>query len=633
MVTLFSYAWFIFLVPIIFAPVSAFAGWRKKVYGGIVASLAIAVSFILAVLVYFNINNTSVPIYQSFNWFGNINAGIYIDHLAIIMALMVSFVSLMIHLFAIYYMKDDPRQNIYFGETALFTGGMLGLILSSNLLEFFLFWELVGVCSYLLVGFWFFKPNAASAAKKAFIVTRVGDLLFIIGLAILYSLLTSINVSSPLSIPYLISNAPKIAGEIGAQNLTIIGLLFLGGAAGKSAQFPLHVWIPDAMEGPTTVSALIHAATMVTAGVYLIARVLPLYSNATYIAPDAVLFVGAFTAMFAGTMGIVMNDLKRILAYSTISQIGYMMASLGMVSVIGDSVIGFSIYHLVVHAVFKALLFMTAGAILIALMELRDVRRMGGLWKKMPVTVTLMFIGSITLAAIPPTAAYFSKDTIIDAAYMYYIRSGASIYSVLPWIFLVIGALMTSLYTFRMFYLVALGKPRSKLAEEARDPPIIALIPLMVLAFLSLTLGIVQYPFYNFIHPNTIHVSVPLIVKYTPLMMVVIGILVIAGVYGTGMWKKMDLSKNIVYRILRAKYYLDYLFTRVIAERTILPLSSGFARMERGFSRDIEATGSGAMGFGSMLRRIQNGIVEYYFVFLIIGVAVIMLILEITGGL
>ena len=321
MVTLFSYAWFIFLVPIIFAPVSAFAGWRRKVYGGIVASLAIAVSFILAVLVYFNISNTRVPIYQSFNWFGNIDAGIYIDHLAIIMALMVSFVSLMIHLFALYYMKDDPRQNIYFGETALFTGGMLGLILSSNLLEFFLFWELVGLCSYLLVGFWFFKPNAASAAKKAFIVTRVGDLLFIIGLAILYSLLTSINVSSPLSIPYLISNAPAIAKEIGAQNLTIIGLLFLGGAAGKSAQFPLHVWIPDAMEGPTTVSALIHAATMVTAGVYLIARVLPLYSNATYIAPDAVLFVGAFTAMFAGTLGIVMNDLKRILAYSTISQI------------------------------------------------------------------------------------------------------------------------------------------------------------------------------------------------------------------------------------------------------------------------------------------------------------------------
>ncbi|MGP6207103.1 NADH-quinone oxidoreductase subunit L [Cuniculiplasma sp. SKW3] len=633
MVTLLNYAWFIFLTPIIAAPIAALAGRKTKVLGGIIASIAITISLILSILVYLSLRLTNVPIYQTYNWFGNINAGIYVDHLALVMVLMVSFVSLMIHLFAIYYMKDDPRQNTYFGETALFTGGMLGLILSSNLLEFFLFWELVGLCSYLLIGFWFFKPNAASAAKKAFIVTRVGDLLFIIGLAILYSLLTVRNVSSPLSIPYLINNAGLIASEVGPQNLTIIGLLFLGGAAGKSAQFPLHVWIPDAMEGPTTVSALIHAATMVTAGVYLIARVLPLYENATYVAQDSVLFIGAFTAMFAGTMGIVMNDLKRILAYSTISQIGYMMASLGMVSVIGTSVIGFSIYHLVVHAVFKALLFMTAGAILIALMELRDVRKMGGLWKKMPVTITLMFIGSITLAAIPPTAAYFSKDTIIDAAYMYYTRSGGNIYSILPWIFLVIGALMTSLYTFRMFYLVAMGKPRSKLAEEARDPPIIALIPLMILAFLSLTLGIIQYRFYDFIYPATIHVSVPFIVEYTPLTMVIIGIIVIAAVYGTGMWKNMDLSKNRIYKIVKAKYYLDYLFTRIIAERTILPLSSGFSRIESGFSRDIEATGSGAMGFGSILRRIQNGIVEYYFVFLVIGVAVLMLILEIVGGI
>ncbi len=630
---LFDYAWFIFLTPIIFAPIAAIAGRKTKVLGGVIASISITISLILSIIVYLGLRLTDVPVYQTYNWFGNIDAGIYIDHLAIVMALMVSFVSLMIHLFAIYYMKDDPRQNTYFGETALFTGGMLGLILSSNLLEFFLFWELVGLCSYLLIGFWFFKPNAASAAKKAFIVTRVGDLLFIVGLAILYSLLTVRNVASPLSIPYLINNAPLIAKEVGAQNLTIIGLLFLGGAAGKSAQFPLHVWIPDAMEGPTTVSALIHAATMVTAGVYLIARVLPLYENATYVAPDAVLFIGAFTAMFAGTMGIVMNDLKRILAYSTISQIGYMMASLGMVTVIGTSVIGFSIYHLVVHAVFKALLFMTAGAILIALMELRDVRRMGGLWRRMPVTVTLMFIGSITLAAIPPTAAYFSKDTIIDAAYLYYIRSGGNIYSILPWVFLVIGALMTSLYTFRMFYLVALGKPRSKLAEEAKDPPMIALIPLMVLAFFSLTLGIIQYRFYDFIDPSTIHVSVPLMVEFTPLTMVVIGILAIAAVYGTGIWKNMDLSRSRVYRLLKAKYYLDYLFTRIIAERTILPLSSGIARIESGFSRDVEATGAGAMGFGSVLRRIQNGIVEYYFVFLIIGVALLMLILEIVGGI
>ena len=628
-----NYAWFIFLTPIIFAPISVIAGKKAKALAGVLASLSILASLILSIIVWLNIRGTSTPIYQAYNWFDNINAGIYVDHLAVVMVLMVSFVSLMIHLFALYYMKDDPRKNTYFGETALFTGGMLGLIIASNLLEFFLFWELVGLCSYLLIGFWFFKPNAASAAKKAFIVTRVGDLLFIIGLAVLYSLLTVQGVSSPLSIPYLINNAPKIATEIGAQNLTIIGLLFLGGAAGKSAQFPLHVWIPDAMEGPTTVSALIHAATMVTAGVYLIARVLPLYANATALAPDAVLYIGAFTALFAGTIGIVVNDLKRILAYSTISQIGYMMAALGMVSTFGESVIGYSIYHLVVHAVFKALLFMAAGVILLTLMELRDVKKMGGLWKRMPVTVSLMFIGSITLAALPPTAAFFSKDTIIDVAYNYFIMNGSNAYSILPWIFLVIGALMTSLYTFRMFFLVALGKPRSKLAEEAKDPPKIVLIPLIILALLSLTLGLVQYRFYDFIVPGTTKVVVPMLVEYTPLTVVVIGILITIALYATTSWQRINLEKNPVYRLLKAKYFLDALFTRVIAERIILPLSSGVSRVENGFSISIEGTGKGAMGFGGILRKIENGVIEYYFVFLIAGVAILMLLLEILGGI
>ena len=627
-----DYAWFIFLTPIIFAPISAIAGWSRKASAGIIASLSIFISLILSILVFLNIRGQSTPIYQSFNWFSNINAGIYIDHLAIVMALMVSFVSLMIHLFAMYYMKDDPRKNIYFGETALFTGGMLGLVLSSNLLEFFLFWELVGVCSYLLVGFWFFKPNAASAAKKAFIVTRVGDLLFIIGLAILYSLLNAAGVSGPLSIPYLISNSSAVVSAIGSQNLTIVALLLLGGAAGKSAQFPLHVWIPDAMEGPTTVSALIHAATMVTAGVYLIARLLPLYSTSVF-ASDAVLYIGAFTAVFAGTIGIAVNDLKRILAYSTISQIGYMMGALGLVSVLGQSAAGLSLYHLVVHAVFKALLFMVAGVVLLTLMDLRDVKGMGGLWKRMPITMTLFFIGSITLAAVPPTAAYFSKDTIIDASYQYYLLNGKGLEYILPWLFMVLGALTTGLYTFRMFYLVALGKPRSKLAEEAKDPPVVVLIPLMILAGLALTLGLIQYRFYDFITSNATVVSIPVIPSYMPLFMVLISFVVIMAVYGTGAWQKMDLSRSRIYRLLKSKYYLDALYTRGIAERVILPLSSGFSRAESGFSSSVEKTGGGAMAFGGLLRRIQSGVVEYYFVFLVLSVGIIMIILELLGGI
>lgn len=625
--------WFIFLTPIIFSPIILISGIKYKRLSGPISSISILISLIISIFGFLSIRNSSTPIYQHYEWFANIDFGIYIDHLAIIMALMVSFVSLMIHLFAIYYMKDDPRKNVYFAETALFTGGMLGLVISSNLLEFFLFWELVGLCSYLLVGFWFFKPNAASAAKKAFIVTRVGDLLFLIGMGILYSLLSAYYPNSPLSIPYIITNANVIASEIGKWNLTLIALLLFGGAIGKSAQFPLHVWIPDAMEGPTTVSALIHAATMVTAGVYLVARVLPIFSSAYSIAPETVLYIGSFTAVFAGTIGIVVNDLKRILAYSTISQIGYMTAALGLVTALGNSVIGYSMFHLVVHAVFKALLFMTAGAILLALMELRDVKRMGGLWRRMPVTITLMFIGSITLAAIPPTAAYFSKDTIIDAAYVYFNYFGNNPVNLIPWIFLTIGAFMTSLYTFRMFFLVALGKPRSKLAEEAKDPSKIALIPLIILAILSLGLGIIQYRFYDFITPNTIHPVVPELISFTPLILVALGIIITASIYLTGYWQKVDISKNRAYKILKWKYFIDYLYTRIIAERVILPISSAIATFENYYSIGVEKTGEASLSFGSVLRKIQNGIIEYYFLFLIGSIALIFVVLEIFGGL
>ncbi|EQD46237.1 proton-translocating NADH-quinone oxidoreductase, chain L, partial [mine drainage metagenome] len=290
--------------PVLAFPISYVAGKYKRYLSGYIATISILISFILSFLVYLQLRSTSTPVYESYNWFGDINAGIYIDHLALVMILMVSFVSLMIHLFALYYMGKDPNKHVYFAETALFTGAMLGLIISSNLVEFFLFWELVGLCSYLLVGFWYFKPNASSAAKKAFIVTRVGDLLFLIGLSILYVSLAD-KIASPLSIAYIVNPAswPQILNYVGTFNLTLVGLLFMGGAAGKSAQFPLHVWIPDAMEGPTTVSALIHAATMVTAGVYLVARVYPIYTHATG-ALDFVLFIGAFTALFAGTIGI-----------------------------------------------------------------------------------------------------------------------------------------------------------------------------------------------------------------------------------------------------------------------------------------------------------------------------------------
>ncbi len=624
--------WLIVLAPLIAAPITLAAGKWKRNLAGIIASLSIGISLAISGITYFGVSSGST--YQEqFTWFSNVSYGIYIDPLAVTMALMVSFVSLMIHLFAMYYMGKDPNRHVYFAETSLFTAGMLGIAVSSNLLEFFMFWELVGLCSYLLIGFWFFKPNATAAAKKAFIVTRVGDLLFLIGLVALYEGITTSALSAdPLGIQYLITHSSAVLAALGSTKLFFVTVMLLGGAIGKSSQFPLHVWIPDAMEGPTTVSALIHAATMVTAGIYLVARVYPLFVAA---GPDMLYILailGAFTAFMAGTMGIVMNDIKRILAYSTISQLGYMLSALGLFSIYGSAAVGISLYHLVSHAFFKAMLFMSAGAILIALMDLRDVRQMGGLWKKMPVTVTLLFIGSITLAAVPFTSAYFSKDTIISASWLYYSGNGSIMYA-LPWFLLELGSLMTVLYTFRMFFLVAIGKPRSFLAEHARDPPLVAMIPVAILGFFSLVFGVFQGSFYNFVSGFSVSVKpVPLEIELIPLLMLVLGVAVAYLIYGTGAWSRLKLSRLPGYKFLKNKYYLDRLYTNVIAERGILPLSGAFGSFEDSYNTANVRAGRGVLSFGSLLRKLQSGIVENYFLVIIVAFSIIFVLVDLMGG-
>lgn len=638
--------WLIFLSPLIGAPITLAIGKKYRNLAGIIASLAVAGALVASIITFFFVDSGNVVAnssklyivtgnfaYNHYLWFLNIDAGIFIDRLAVVMALMVSFVSLMIHLFAIYYMKEDPNRHVYFAETSLFTAGMLGLVVASNLVLFFLFWELVGLCSYLLIGFWFFKPNATAAAKKAFIVTRVGDLLFLVGMAILYDSLVGfkgLGSSSPLSIPFLINNATQIASYIGKNTLGIVAVLFLAGAAGKSAQFPLHVWIPDAMEGPTTVSALIHAATMVTAGVYLVARVFNIFYAAAPFALYSVVILGSFTALFAGIIGIFVNDIKRILAYSTISQIGYMLAAIGLGGLFGYAAVPLGIFHLVVHAVFKALLFMAAGAILITLMDLRDTREMGGLWKKMPMTITLLFIGSLALVAFPGTSGYFSKDTIISASWVYYTQYHTAA-SLLPWVFLATGSLLTTLYTFRMFFRVALGKPRSHLAEHARDPSIWPLIPLFILGVGALLLGLIQKPFYDFITPDYFIPVVPLYIEAVPITLLAIGLIVTYLLYGTDRWTRVNMSKNPLYRIAKNKFYLDTLFTNIIAERIIVPVSGSIARFENGYNRAVDGVGQGTMSLGSVFRKIQDGVIENYFVVLIIGISLVFIIMELAG--
>ncbi|RNI10356.1 NADH-quinone oxidoreductase subunit L, partial [Methanohalophilus portucalensis] len=368
-----------FLIPLLpaLAFVITFFVGKKTPYGGaLIPIFAIAASFLISLLITIGLlQNPDQVISQSYHWFAILNLGILIDPLAAVMLTMVTFVSLLIHIYSVGYMSHDPAKSRYFAETSLFTASMLSLILSDNILQLFISWELVGLCSYLLIGFWYQKPSAASAAKKAFLTTRIGDVMFLAGIIVLFAdLFKLVNGSIPegvylLRFDEIFSYIPEIAAMnatflgFEVSHLTIITLLFFGGAVGKSGQFPLHVWLPDAMEGPTTVSALIHAATMVTAGVYLVARTFPMFIAA----PQSLIivaYVGAFTALFAATMGIVMNDLKRVLAYSTISQLGYMMLGLGMGAVIGAEAVGVSIFHLVSHAFFKALLFLCAGSVI-----------------------------------------------------------------------------------------------------------------------------------------------------------------------------------------------------------------------------------------------------------------------------
>lgn len=636
---------FIFLLPIIIFPAvlvlgKKFPGFKK--YSGIFVTAGIFLSFLLAYYIY----TLNMNFYYYNTWFGNFTWGVYVDPLSIAMAMMVSGVSFLIHMFAIGYIGKDPNKHVYFAETSLFTGGMLGVVLSANMVMFFLFWELVGLCSYLLIGFWWFKPNAASAAKKAFIVTRVGDVLLILGLAVLYwaflPVVSTLPINDPLSIYNIINYSSYVmARPEGQFTLALAGALVLGGAAGKSAQFPLHVWIPDAMEGPTTVSALIHAATMVTAGIYLVARIYPVYVYATPWAGYLVLYIGAFTAFLAGTMGLVMNDIKRILAYSTISQLGYMLAALGLgfVMVNAGNTIGISIYHLIVHAFLKALLFLSAGAILYSLLDIRDIRKMGGLWKKMPITISAMFIGALTLVGFPPTAGYFSKDEIISLSYYVYNHNP---YVMFAWLLLLIGAFLTTLYTFRMFFTVALGKPMSYAAEHAKDPPWVMMVPMIILSILSLGYGAFQTNFYDYFstmfsgtgYSGTLIPEIPLYVEILPFLLVLAGIYIAWLFYGSHRLsaEKVAEGSGVFYRLVKAKYYLDFIFTNIIAERLVVFIAIIFSLFDK-YVVDGIVNGTGTVvKWGSQaFRKAQTGIVQNYAAMVILGLLAFLIIGKILG--
>ncbi|MBS1251560.1 MAG: NADH-quinone oxidoreductase subunit L [Anaerolineales bacterium] len=500
------------LIPIL--PALAFVAivlyvhrWEKL--SARLAILAIFLSFLIAQGVFWTATTTEhfEPVWQKVGWIpmgtSVLSIGILVDNLSLVMLFMVPLVCLLIFIYSVGYMEGDPRYARFFAYVSLFTVGMLGLIVSGNLIQLFVFWEIMGLCSYLLIGFWFEKDSAANAAKKAFIVTRVGDVLLFLGILGLYSQTGTLQIREIFSehnIEMLAHSMVSIP-LVGQLSLaTLFSLLIFGGAVGKSAQFPLHVWLPDAMEGPTPVSALIHAATMVAAGVYLVARTLPLFAA---VEPSTSLVwvagIGAFTAFFASTIAVAQNDIKRVLAYSTISQLGYMIMALG----VGGLVAG--VFHLITHAFFKALLFLGSGSVIHAMehghhvvaghgehsdeeepFDPNDMMNMGGLRAKMPATFWAFMAGALALAGIPPLAGFWSKDEILSEAF----HGGHW----LVWAAGTAAAFITAFYMARQIFLTFLGEPRTPFAEEAHESPRVMTLPLIVLAIFAVFLGLWGVP-------------------------------------------------------------------------------------------------------------------------------------------
>ena len=406
--------------------------------------------------------------------------GFLIDRLTVLMMLVVSFVSLMVHIYTIGYMHDDPGYQRFFSYIALFTFSMLMLVMSNNFLQLFFGWEAVGLVSYLLIGFWYKKPTAIYANLKAFLVNRVGDFGFLLGIAAIAYYFNTLDYAEVFAAAPSMADAQiRIFSDAPWSAMTVICILLFIGAMGKSAQVPLHVWLPDSMEGPTPISALIHAATMVTAGIFMVARMSPLFEWSET-ALSFVLVIGSITALFMGFLGLVQNDIKRVVAYSTLSQLGYMTVALGV------SAYSAGIFHLMTHAFFKALLFLAAGSVIIAMHHEQDIRKMGGLKKYMPVTYWTSLVGSLALIGFPGLAGFFSKDTIIEAVHASHIAGSGIAYAAV-----LAGVFVTALYSFRMFFLVFHTEERFDAHTRAhlRESPAVVVVPLVLLAVPSVVAG------------------------------------------------------------------------------------------------------------------------------------------------
>ncbi|HEY3863999.1 MAG TPA: NADH-quinone oxidoreductase subunit L [Verrucomicrobiae bacterium] len=596
-----KFLWLIPTAPLLSAGICALLPRERRRLSAGLAIGAISISFLLACAAFVAAFHVQRAVFN-FTWFEfgttHVPLGWMLDPLGAGMAVMVALVSLLVFIYSTGYMAHDENFTRFFCFLALFAAAMLGLIIANSLLLFFICWELVGLASYLLIGFWFQKPSAAAAAKKAFITTRIGDMGFLIGMLWLYASKGTL----------LFYDGGHGCLETGLVASTTIGLLIFCGAVGKSGQVPLHVWLPDAMEGPTPVSALIHAATMVAAGVFLIARVYPLMSPE---ALQVVTWVGAVTAVFAASIAVAQNDIKRILAYSTVSQLGYMMMGLGA----GGVAVG--MFHLVTHAFFKALLFMGAGSVIHGCHEEQDISNMGGLRKRMPVTFATYAVGMMALCGVPLFfSGFWSKDAILDAAHHWPA-------SRIPFYLGLIGAFLTAFYMTRQVCAVFLGKPSTEAAEHAHESPSAMTMPLLILAVLAVVAGFFGTPAWPWFRSYLAgaHAEfdmVKLAEDGAPLVMLISAALVIVSIalgwwmYGSAAAKPLKESDPLekaqpaLFGLLRHKFYVDEIY-----EATIVRLTAAFAMFSSWLDRAIwGGLVKAVCWLALLLARINRGVDE-----------------------
>jgi len=606
--------WLILFLPLFSAAAITLFTLKHRNVSALISIGAIVIGFVSTVT--FIAANGWVTGEPAVNWLSigglNIDFGLKLDRLSEMMMFVVTGVGGAIHIYSYGYMDDDRSKARFFAFMSLFTFSMLGIVLANNFIEMFIFWELVGVSSYLLIGFWFEKPSAADAAKKAFFTNRLGDFGFLLGILVVWAALGSLNFTQLQST--LVAN-PAALGTIA----TVAGLLVFCGAMGKSAQFPLHVWLPDAMEGPTPVSALIHAATMVAAGVYMLCRILFLL-NAD--ALHVIAYIGGFTSLLAALIAVQQNDIKRIIAYSTLSQLGYMVMAVGLN---GPTP---AMFHLTTHAFFKALLFLSAGSVIIGMHHEQDIWQMGNLRKKMPVTFWTFLVGALALSGVPPFSGFYSKDSILAQALEQknYLLFGVAVFV----------AALTAFYTFRLFFVVFFGQEKSKAASHAHESPLVMTLPLLALALFAAIGGFIgitnSYGLQFIVGHETLSVAQQITEPLHNIGPMLCGLAAAA----VGIFVAFSLYKNVVSDPLPAKlgglatamknkFYFDELYeaTFIRAHDFIATVMDVIDRwFVEGFC--IGLVRGGTDFTGRALRLVQTGNLQTYALLFVLGVAVVL---------